>query len=451
MPVDTVNGTEYHLISYTAHGAERLENGRHHSDDIARRMATGAITDLILLSHGWNGDLPAARDQYRRWITTMLECRRDRELVTSAAPDFQPLIVGLHWPSKAWGDENLGDESLVAVSEPAISTHASVDMLVEDYAERLSDTPAAHTALRTIVESALEDISPTTLPADVRAAYHVLDAEAGPSALGPGAQPGDDREPFDAETVYQAAQLEDQLVPYGAGGFLGGLLAPLRVLTFWQMKRRARDFGETGAAGLLRKLQAAVPPEQTVRVHLMGHSFGCIVTSACVAGPPGREPARVDSLSLVQGALSLWAYCSAIPNAPGRAGYFHTLIAQRLVRGPIVVTTSEHDRAVGSFYPLGAGVAGQVDFGPGQLPRYGGIGTFGARGPLPTTEDRDAHAVEEPYDLRPGVIYNIDCSLPIRNGRGPAGAHNDICHPEIAHLVWSAILSAISARREPSR
>ena len=43
----------------------------------------------------------------------------------------------------------------------------------------------------------------------------------------------------------------------------------------------------------------------------MGHSFGCIVASATVAGPAAQRvlPRPVDSLFLVQGALSLWAYC----------------------------------------------------------------------------------------------------------------------------------------------
>jgi hypothetical protein len=46
-----------------------------------------------------------------------------------------------------------------------------------------------------------------------------------------------------------------------------------------------------------------------------------------------------------------------------------------------VATLSEHDRAVGKYYPLGAGSGRQVTYGPGELPKYGAIGTFGVRGP----------------------------------------------------------------------
>jgi hypothetical protein len=84
------------------------------------------------------------------------------------------------------------------------------------------------------------------------------------------------------------------------------------------MKDRARRFGESGGASLLADLQRAGGSDRGIRFHLMGHSFGCIVISAMPAGPGGRGPLLlpVDSLSLVQGALSLWCYAPDIPDAP---------------------------------------------------------------------------------------------------------------------------------------
>src|SRR3546814_13366531 len=74
-------------------------------------------------------------------------------------------------------------------------------------------------------------------------------------------------------------------------------------LSFWQMKDRARSVGERGVAGLLRKLQGAA--SEYTRFHLMGHSFGCIVVSAAIAGEPGATPPKpVASAFLAQGALS---------------------------------------------------------------------------------------------------------------------------------------------------
>ena len=60
----------------------------------------------------------------------------------------------------------------------------------------------------------------------------------------------------------------DVIDPVPFGGFsLGGVLAPLRVLSFWVMKQRALSFGETGAARLLGSLQEAA---SEARFHLVG-------------------------------------------------------------------------------------------------------------------------------------------------------------------------------------
>src|SRR3546814_19663465 len=85
------------------------------------------------------------------------------------------------------------------------------------------------------------------------------------------------------------------------------------------MKDRARSVGERGVAGLLRKLQGAA--SEYTRFHLMGHSFGCIVVSAAIAGEPGATPPKpVASAFLAQGALQLWASCGDVD---GKPGYFH--------------------------------------------------------------------------------------------------------------------------------
>jgi hypothetical protein len=202
MPVETMPST-YYLICYDGAGAERLEQGRRLSDEVSTVVAEEPVTDVVILSHGWNGDVPAARGQYERWIGTMLACADDREAVATTVPGFRPLIVGLHWPSKAWGDEEVTAASFAVGAASTPEAARSVDQLVDDYAARLADTPAARAAIRTIVEAALFNIAPTTLPPAVRAAYEALDRETGLPALGGGAEPGADREPFDAEATYQ--------------------------------------------------------------------------------------------------------------------------------------------------------------------------------------------------------------------------------------------------------
>jgi pimeloyl-ACP methyl ester carboxylesterase len=203
------------------------------------------------------------------------------------------------------------------------------------------------------------------------------------------------------------------------------------------MKRRACRFGETGASELLGQLQTAAPD---ARFHVMGHSFGCIAASAAITGPPGSSGPRrkVDTLVLVQGAMSLWSFCTGIPSRSERDGYFRRLIGDELVRGPTIVTTSTHDRAVRVFYPLGAGARGDVAFDDTGLPVYGGIGTFGVRGSGIEIEDEQLNRVDEDFELRPGVVYNLDANAVIATSAGISGAHSDICHPEVARAVWRA-------------
>src|SRR5262249_13971086 len=144
---------------------------------------------------------------------------------------------------------------------------------------------------------------------------------------------------------------------------------------------------------------------------------------------------------LAQGAFSLWSYCSDIPHKPGRAGYFRPVMDRQSVAGPIVTTQSRFDTAVGRWYPLGAGSARQIEFAPGDLPRYGAVGASGLRGPGLGLVDLDLQATDQPYSFQPGRIYNLESSGVICNGDGASGAHSDIVHPEVAHAVWAAALT----------
>jgi hypothetical protein len=89
---------------------------------------------------------------------------------------------------------------------------------------------------------------------------------------------------------------------------------------------------------------------------------------------------------------------------------------------------------------LGAGIANQVDFGPGEFPRYGALGTFGAQGLTPDGHDVPMRPAGEQYGFKNAQVYNLEASEFIRKGGGPAGAHSDIDGPEVAHAIWQASL-----------
>jgi hypothetical protein len=429
----------YDLVCFKSNGTERTDDpSGSMSDLVLRTLAAGDVTDVFLISHGWMSDLSSAQTQYDKWLTVMGACAQDQARMKQARPSFKPLFVGIHWPSKPWGDESFGNGSF-APSANGLPAENPVEALVDDYATRIVDTPAAREALRKIVAGGMENVEPDSLSPEMIAAYKQLNIEADMGIGGAGAGPGGDRSGFDPEGVYQS--LREDSPNFGMFGG-GGVFGVLRSLSFWRMKDRARWFGEsTGSSFLARMMQAA---PRNLRFHLMGHSFGCITMSAILAGPKGRgRVARpVESLVMVQGSLSVWSFCNDIPSVPGQPGYFYKVFADKRVKGPIVSTQSVFDTANSKWYPLGAGVAGQVAFAaPGEVPKFGAVGIHGIRGPGTDAKDLSALPVTADYNFGQGQAYNLECSEVIREESG-CGSHCDIYHPQLAHAVWQAALAA---------
>jgi hypothetical protein len=432
----------YDMICYDKHGDERRDDPHGLiSDQVLRTVAAddSGITDVFLVCHGWKGDVPEAQKQYDNWLEAMSKCEADIARARQMRPGFKPYVVGIHWPSLPWGDESMGDATAFDVPADGAPTNP-VEALVEDYASRIADTPTARDALRRIAMSGMENVEPDSLSPEVIEAYRQLNLETELGIGGAGAGPGGDRSGFDPEGVYQS--LRDDAPSFGLFG-LGGIFGVLRTLSFWKMKDRARWFGELVGSKLLACMMQAAP--RHLRFHLMGHSFGCIVMSATLAGPRGRgRVARpVESLALIQGALSIWSYCDDIPATPGQPGYFYKVLADKRVRGPVLSTQSVFDSATGKWYPLGAGVAGQVAFAaPGELPKYGAVGSHGIRGRGTNAADVAVLPANADYKFESGKVYNLESSEIIKNATGRGGAHSDICHPELAHAVWQAALTA---------
>jgi len=433
---------QYHLIAYDKRGEEvRDEDGSIASERALADLAnpSAAVTDVFVLSHGWQGDYDDAISQYDRWIGAANP--------DTAGDGIRPFIIGVHWPSKAWSDRELrsGPSGLLGSAADAADA-MTVDEAVDEYATQLGDSPDVRRALASILGYAA-DVDPDQdaeeddeLPPEVADAYRLLavrtDADGGDDPLLSGG--------WDPDQAFTAATTGE-----GDGGLLGegwfrklreAVLTPLRQLTFWHGKNQAREFGEGGAARLVRSIMRA----SDARVHLMGHSFGTIVMAAAVRGPgdvPVAPPRPVASLFLAQGAVSLWAFAQEAPERfGGGRGYFADVVTSAFVSGPIIATRSKWDYAVGKFYPLAVKVAGQYLLG--DLPKYGGIGTFGIQGVSGLVELPPLRSgTRARIDFEPHTVYNIDASAVIDDVQGPAGAHNDLAHPELSWLGWRSAVS----------
>ncbi len=157
MPVRTIPGVglQYFLVCVDGSGAERTDDPDGVDGRLIQRvneeLAERQYTDVFLMCHGWMGDVPAAVRQYDRWIGAMAACTDDLARASVSRPGFSPLLVGLHWPSLPFGDEELGAAGDVSFAAPGIGVPLpDTAALVDAYAERIADTPAARDALETI-------------------------------------------------------------------------------------------------------------------------------------------------------------------------------------------------------------------------------------------------------------------------------------------------------------
>lgn len=110
---------------------------------------------------------------------------------------------------------------------------------------------------------------------------------------------------------------------------------------------------------------------------LIGHSFGGRLVSAAARGSDGDARLDMDSLHLLQAAFSHNGFGSAIGQTP--EGYFRPVITGQQVRGPILITHTKNDRAVGLAYAVASALSGQNASAIGDnQDQYGAIGSNGA-------------------------------------------------------------------------
>lgn len=77
MPIEDILGADltFYIIAYDENGNERKEvidkSERFMSEAVIEKLRKEPVTYPFIMSHGWKGDMPAARDQHQRWISAM--------------------------------------------------------------------------------------------------------------------------------------------------------------------------------------------------------------------------------------------------------------------------------------------------------------------------------------------------------------------------------------------
>lgn len=109
--MEPINGLRRFEVQFNADGSFNTEDGG--DGGLAAAVATGGITDLYVMAHGWNNGMASARALYDAMFGLLAGQLGDRR-ATSAA-------VGIIWPSILFPD----DDPATASAQPASPTQVT--------------------------------------------------------------------------------------------------------------------------------------------------------------------------------------------------------------------------------------------------------------------------------------------------------------------------------------
>jgi len=159
------------------------------------------------------------------------------------------------------------------------------------------------------------------------------------------------------------------------------------------------------------------------------------VTAAVLGG------LRPHTLVLLLAAFSAFAFADDVPGTK-RPGFYHRVIAERMVQGPLIALRSDHDRALGTLYPA-VTWGSQVDRATPHHGRHmrerevvtrSALGAVGLRG----VGAPEIDLVTARQTGVPRGAVTVDGSRVVTQPEWLIGAHRDIYHDEIATLVLLA-------------
>jgi len=403
----------------------------------------GAATDLLVLAHGWNNDMADARHLYKELLS------RVREVIdggTAAVGSRRFAVLALLWPSKKFADKDLIPSGAASGASPVTAgvVNHELDALKDVFdnpkadaillqakqlVPQLEASPAARAAFADLVRAlpasktgSLEDASDRffKLPGDELMNRLAKPAFAAPAKTSPGGG---------AASIGAAGGQAA-----GIGNLFSGVQSAARNLinftTYYQMKERAGLVGRTGGRDAIEQIRAQAP---NVKVHLVGHSFGGRLVTALALGEQGQPTATYASMTLLQAAFSHNGFSQRFDGT--HDGFFRSVVSENRVKGPVLITHSVNDRAVGLAYPLASLISGQNAAGLGDAnDPFGGIGRNGAQH-TPEATEGTLGAVGSAYSFKAANLYNLNADAVIKD-------HSDIRGPEVAYAILKAVASS---------
>jgi len=419
----------------------------------ALKAPGNTFTGVVVMSHGWNNDIEEARTLYRDFFLAL-------EQVAPAVVG-KTLAVGIFWPSKKFAESDLIPGGAASADNDPVGDRVLLDRLEEmkhvfgdPQADQkleqmkalvagLSADPRKQNQFVSLMGAILdqhtdpaqrsEDEGKATIAerAQNNGGAKVLETFGAPITPkvtlddGGGASLGG----FDDDPLLQQGGAG---AAAGIGDFFSGIKAgALRLLnlaTYYTMKDRAGKIGRDTVNPLLQRIQSTPGVPATLKFHLVGHSFGARLVTAAVDGP---NTLRVQTLILLQGAYSHNGLALNFVN--GKNGFFHAVFDKQKVKGPILITHSKNDRAVGLAYPLASRLNGDDAAGVGDKDDlFGGMGANGAQ-----------HVDKAEIPLLPvGGTYDFTTSgkrVFNLNGDTIIQSHGDVARKETAAVLAAAM------------
>ncbi|CAI9386584.1 alpha/beta fold hydrolase [Microbacterium sp. T2.11-28] len=397
-------------------------------DGASDLLATHAATDVLILCHGWNNTPGDARALYERLVTSIVAVR-------DAVPGSrrrQFAVVGAIWPSIQWAPpENSGAGA--GADGPAEALRSEIETMVTGAAarrrllalvDRLEHDPDAAVQFVEVLRTTL----PRSTKGEDAAAFRIFRSAPALEVIEAVRGGADETAPA---AVGGAAVLDLAAPPEPVDGGGAGLFSSLidaarnalNIATYYTMKERAGVVGRKGIARLLERLHADHPQ---ARLHLVGHSFGGRAVTA--AADAARAP--VSSLTLLQAAFSHFGMARNWDGA-GTDGLFAGVPAK--VEGPILVTFTRNDTAVGLAYAIASRLARQIGAAIGdENDPYGGIGRNGALKTPASLPPGKLRAVGGAYDFPPGRVASLNADSYITG-------HSDVTGRQVAYALLRAV------------
>jgi hypothetical protein len=444
--MQTIEGFDFFPLTFDRDGQLVSSSELH---DLLATIGTAGATDAIFLAHGFRNSEREATMLYTNFLRNLrVDCGRDD--LRDSLGGRRIAVAGVFWPSKPFrevadlgegGAQALGDELALRArvraqleqlrdEDAPPDRRPALDRAIE-LLPSLEQDPAAQDEFVSLVLSVLSGAD-----GDKTEGLEQIRAQPGSELLGKLRVPiilPTSRDDDDEGGVAAAGRAN-----LGGGRVLaaGDVLRSvqgrvgqfLNLTTWYVMKERAGTVGAQGVAAALRQLKARHPG---VKIHLVGHSLGARLMAAAVKALGSAPPLQPDSLMLLEGAFSHYGFSAN--NGHGVAGFFRDVVAQQIVKGPVVSTFSVQDTVVGYAYAIMSRLAGDNVKAVGDAnDPFGGIGRNGTQKTQEAVNDV-LHAPGVPYDLKLRVINNLDGS------GGLIKDHGDVTNPVVTYAFASAM------------